>query len=336
MSDGLEINPTTGEASFVALRNPGWHGLGHVITEPASRQENMDKAKLSGWNVRLESVNDRFPDYNFYQDHNIVVRDNPFGNGVDVLGRVGGRYVILSNEDMFAFCDELLFGMGTWETMGSINGGTKVFGCMTLDMPDIVIDPQGAADVVKQYLMCSSAHDGTGSQLFGFTPVRLECQNTLNIAVRGLKTKVAIKHTPGAKVKRQDAQRILGISLAMSDALSQEANLLFQTECTNQQFDDIIRSAYPEPDAAEDGKASVTKWETKRDLIWDIYNGPTNTKIKGTAWGAFNALTERLDWHRAARKGDTENVFAAASGFDDVITKEKESLFYVVRDALVG
>jgi hypothetical protein len=56
--------------------------------------------------------------------------------------------------------------------------------------------------------------------------------------------------------------------------------------------------------------------------------------IAGTAWGAFNALTERLDWHRTARNGNTEANLAAASGFDSTINTEKNRLLTVVRNVL--
>jgi hypothetical protein len=52
--------------------------------------------------------------------------------------------------------------------------------------------------------------------------------------------------------------------------------------------------------------------------------------IAGTAWGAFNALTERLDWYRTARGGSNESILAAASGFDPVTTAEKNRLMNLV------
>lgn len=338
MSDGLEINPNTGEASFVSLRQPGWHSLGTVVDEALPLDENMEIAKLNRWNIGLVDVADGFPDLNFYKTKQLVVRDNPFTPGErDVLGVVGGRYTVFSNEELFRFCEELLHGAGTWETLGSILGGTKVFGCMTLDQdqfPDIVIDPQGAADAVKNYLMCSGAHDGTGSVLFGFTPTRVVCQNTLNIAVNGLKTKYSIKHTPGASAKREDAKRILGISLKGVEAWGAEANAMYQQSITDQQFYDLIGAVYTEPEADAE-KGAHKKWENKVDALMSIYTGQTCTTIRGTAWGAFNAMTEHLDWGRKPRKGVDENVMIAAAGMDDVVTKAKEEIFYAVKDLLL-
>jgi hypothetical protein len=56
--------------------------------------------------------------------------------------------------------------------------------------------------------------------------------------------------------------------------------------------------------------------------------------IAGTAWGAFNALTERLDWYRSARGENTENMLIGASGFDPAINAEKNRLLKVVQDVM--
>jgi hypothetical protein len=61
-------------------------------------------------------------------------------------------------------------------------------------------------------------------------------------------------------------------------------------------------------------------------VLNDIYFGDTCENIRGTAWGAYNALTERLDWYRNPRKGQTESVLSAASGFDAATNSEKNSL----------
>ena len=79
-------------------------------------------------------------------------------------------------------------------------------------------------------------------------------------------------------------------------------------------------------------KPNFKKWETKVDLIEEIYGSDTTNMISGTAWGAFNALTERLDWFRKGRgeRGE-ENVLAAASGFDPVTNAEKGKILAAVK-----
>jgi hypothetical protein len=54
--------------------------------------------------------------------------------------------------------------------------------------------------------------------------------------------------------------------------------------------------------------------------------------IKDTAWGAYNTLTERLDWYRNPRGGNAESVLAAASGFDAATNAEKNRLLGIVKE----
>jgi len=107
---------------------------------------------------------------------------------------------------------------------------------------------------------------------------------------------------------------------------------MIQKEITAQDFNNIILAAYPKPD--KDTKGAIKKWENKVDTINDIYTGEFNGMIANTAWGAFNALTERLDWYRSARGGNNESILAAASGFDPSITAEKNRLLTIVRNTM--
>jgi hypothetical protein len=63
------------------------------------------------------------------------------------------------------------------------------------------------------------------------------------------------------------------------------------------------------------------------------HNSPTNANIKGTKWGVFNTLTERLDYFRSSRKSNTESKWASASGFDPIITAEKNKILQIVKSA---
>jgi len=60
-------------------------------------------------------------------------------------------------------------------------------------------------------------------------------------------------------------------------------------------------------------------------LLDELYNAPHNANIRNTAWGVVNTLTERLDYHRTARKGG-DSLMAGASGFDPVVTAEKNKI----------
>ena len=332
-----ELETQNGVASFASFREPAWHGLGTVFTEEKNTAEMLAAANLNNWNVRLVDV--EIPNtLTSDKSYQYVVRTNPTDKlQVDVLGVVGERYHVLQNEELFSFGDNILDGGGRWETAGSIRGGRVVFGSLALER-ETVLDPSGVADKVKTYLLINTSHDGSIAIQASITPVRVVCANTLNLALGSKRGKNAIKqsfkirHTQTANGKVQIARETLGLANKYMDEFDRLANAMIQKEITAQQFNDIVLAAYPKPD--KDSKGAVKKWENKIDVINDIYTGEFNGMIAGNAWGALNALTERLDWHRSARGGNNESLLAAASGFDASINAEKNRLLGIVKNTL--
>jgi phage/plasmid-like protein (TIGR03299 family) len=332
-----ELETQNGVASFASFREPAWHNLGTVFDTEKNTNEMLVAANLNNWNVRLEDleipsslVSDKSYQY--------VVRTNPTDKTqTDVLGIVGERYVPLQNEDLFSFGDNILDGGGRWETAGSIRGGRVVFGSLALER-ETVLDPNGVADVVKTYLLINTSHDGSIAIQASITPVRVVCANTLNVALNrtrkkdGVKQSFKIRHTQTAEGKITVARQALGMANSYMDEFDKMAHAMIAKEISAKDFNDIILAAYPKPDL--DTKGAVKKWENKVDMINDIYTGEFNGMISGNAWGAFNALTERLDWYRSARGGNSESMFAAASGFDPAINAEKNRLLSIVQNTL--
>ena len=332
-----DIETQNGVASFASFREPAWHGLGTVFTEEKTTSEMLAAANLSNWNVRLEDmpIPAHLTSDKAYQ---YVLRTNPTDSTqTDVLGVVGERYVPLQNEDLFSFGDNILDGGGRWETAGSLKGGRQVFGSLALER-ETVLDPNGVADVVKTYLLINTSHDGSIAIQASITPVRVVCANTLNLALNstkkknGVKQSFKIRHTQTAEGKIAIARETLGMANKYMDEFDLMAKAMIESEVNAKTFNDIILAAYPKPE--KDSKGAFKKWENKVDMINDIYTGQFNGMIAGNAWGAFNALTERLDWYRSARGGSNESILAAASGFDPAITAEKNRLLKVVRNTM--
>ena len=329
MADNIEVFED-GTAAFASFREPAWHKLGEVFHDVKSTREMLVASKTADWNVRCEPI-PLADNYTMTTPSFLVVRDHPFDKHPDVLATVGGRYVPVQNEDLFAFADNILAEHEDvrWETAGSIKNGRVVFGSLALDR-EIVLDPNGVSDKVNTYLLVNTSHDGSVSVQASVTPVRVVCQNTLNIALRGAKQTYKIRHTQAVDGRIAAAREALGLAYKYLDKFESEAQAMIQTEITKAQFNEIVNLAYPMPE--KDSKGSMKKWETKVDLIDTIYSGDTNYMIAGTAWGALNALTERLDWFRKSRGGNDENIFAAASGFDPVTNVEKNRLRSIVME----
>lgn len=329
------LEELNGEVAFALRGAPAWHNLANRIfseDEEVSTQLMLDEAKLSNWDVRLSPVAEHTPEnWRDSSGAQFVLRNNPFDGGTDVLSVVGSRYKVVQNEELFSFADNILDGdtRCKWESAGSLKNGKVVFGSLTVPRT-MVLDPQGSNDKTELYLIVWTSHDGSVAVQAAITPVRVVCQNTLNLAMKSAKQSFKIRHTQTAEGKIQVARETLGLTFGYFDEFEKQAQELFKKEINDKQFYDLVRNLYPKPE--KDAKGALKKWENKVMLIDDLYfNSPTNSNVKGTAWGALNALTERLDYYRTARKGNSDSVMAGASGFDPIITAEKNKILAAVK-----
>jgi phage/plasmid-like protein (TIGR03299 family) len=321
MAHELEINGS--EVAFALRGEPAWHGLANVLFDKdqhVTTSEMLESAKLNNWNVRLESL--AMPEgYRDTTASKLVVRDNPFDEGIDVLAVVGDRYKAVQNEELFAFGDGILDGGATWESAGSIKGGRVVFGSLVVPR-EFVIDPEGANDKTVTYLLVHTSHDGSTAVQANITPVRVVCQNTLNMAIADSKQSFKIRHTTTVGGRIEQARQVLGLTFDHMDNFELMAKALYESAMTDAEFDKIIKNIYPEPETGS-AKVAQTRYNDKVDLLQALWSeSPTNTTIKNTAWGALNTLTERIDYFRTG-KNDGEALIGAASGFDPVVNSEK-------------
>ena len=314
--------------SFASLREPAWHGLGTVFQDELNTNQMLQVAGLANWNVRLEPVNVPGVD----PDRHALpcfatVRDNPIDGQADVLGFVGGRYKVLQLEDLFSFGDELLSGGGRWETAGSLKGGRVAFGSLSVKR-ETVLDPQGVADRIEQFLVVATSFDGSTAVTAANTPVRVVCANTLNLALGGAKQSFKIRHTQTLDGKLAAAREALAMADTYMTEFDHAARQLFETPINAKETEDLIQKVYPRP-GKEDSKAAHTRWDNKRIAIDEILQSETSLGVKDSVWGVFNALTENLDWNRASRGGKVEPKLAAAAGFDPVANAERNRIYSI-------
>jgi phage/plasmid-like protein (TIGR03299 family) len=329
-----DIEIIEGQASFASLREPGWHQLGTVFTKPATVGEIMRMANLDGWNVRTIEI--EAPDFNMNDaQYFFVVRDNPVLDQVDVLSISGKRYTPFQNEAMFNIGNDLVTGgVGRWETAGSLKGGRVVFASISIDR-EVVLDPSGANDVIKNYLMLAASHDGTLAVTAANTPVRVVCSNTLNWALSGAKQTFSFRHTQTAGAKAAYVTKAIANAHGYIDRFEGVARQLINAKLTEKQWNDVLLAAYPKPEEKEEGKANraMTMWTKKFDNLNSLRTAETNSMWDGTAWGALQVLTEDLDWFRTGR-GDNaaENLAAARSGFDPAVNATRNKFLSIVSE----
>ncbi len=120
-----------------------------------------------------------------------------------VLGVVSDRYQVVQNGEAFAFTDELLGEGVRYETAGSLQDGKRTFILARLPERFII-----AGDEIEPYFVIMNSHDGSCSIKAAMTPVRVVCQNTLNMALHTARAWMT-KHTSNIMGRIDDARMTL-------------------------------------------------------------------------------------------------------------------------------
>ena len=166
--------PANVETMFYVREKP-WHGLGTEVSEaPAS----LDALVYAGLDWRVEQKEVYTEDGTPIPGYKVNVRSTDHA----ALGIVSDRYKVVQNEAAFQFTDDLLGEGVTYETAGALQGGRKVW--LLARMPQRYVI---AGDEITPYMVFMNSHDGSSGVKVAMTPIRVVCQNTLNLALDSAK-----------------------------------------------------------------------------------------------------------------------------------------------------
>lgn len=304
--DGIDTTATQ-QGAFYSHNEVPWWSLGTLtgtVTDEALGSADAIVAAGLAWDVEKRPVFFGATDESVMgtgkvADQFAVVRTDTEA-ALSIVGKVWSPF---QNRDMFRFLADLIAnGQITFETAGSLDGGRKVFASMFLPN-DIVLDADGAADVIKPYVLAINYH-GNGSFLAATTPLRVECANTARWAVEGAISKWTVRHTVNALDRYEEARKSLGLSISYYDRYAAEGEKMLQTTMSAAEFDRFIEWMFPIDSDATNRQRNAA--EGKRDKVRELHDtAPTTTKIRGSVWGAEQAAVEWLDFHSQVKPGRT-------------------------------
>lgn len=280
--------------TMFSVREKPWHGLGTIIQEAVNSEEALHLAGLD-WEVKQSPV--------LYNGKATGHQFNVRSSDDSVLGVVGTRYKPVQNAEAFAFTDELIGGDVRYETAGSLANGKRVW--MLAKMPDTrVLD-----DVVEPYLCLTNGHDGFSSMKVCMTPVRVVCQNTLNMALNTAKRTWNVRHSGNIGSKLAEAQHTLGLAQDYMKSFAKEAEELYEIKVAPKDFKVLTETLFPIT-AEMSNRKSESQYLLQCQLkeAWDMDD---LGNIRGTGWGFMNAISDMTTHRLPARKTENyqENMF---------------------------
>jgi len=297
----------TVEAAY-ALK-PAWHGLGTVLSDtPFSDQ--MKLAANLDWLVNQEQLYIHRVEEKDGEKKVIHVEVSDFvantrGDNGNVLGIVTSKYKVVQNSEAFDFVDGLWQdGLIKYEAAGSLKGGKSVW--LLARMPAHFHEISDI-DRLEEYILFTTAHDGTRAVQIVPTSVRVVCQNTLNLAMGTKKNRaISIQHKGNVMDKLDDARKAILTVRKQFDTFYAQADEMVKVEVDIEQMRAFANMLLPN----EKGKANTRRIKARASIMRAFTDGPQNLPgVRGTAWAAFNAMTQYID-HEKGYKGKNTDAKA--------------------------
>ena len=286
------------ETMFYVRQTP-WHGLGVKVAEAPTSKDALWLAGLD-WNVVQEEI--------YTENANPVTGFKANVRDIDkkVLGVVTDRYKVVQNSEAFAFTDSLLGEGVRYETAGSLQGGRRVWLLARLPQEYII-----EGERISPYLVFSNTHDGSGAVKVAVTPIRVVCNNTLNLALNTAKRSWSIIHTGNITDKMEEAKNTLFMASDYMDKLGKEFKNLRRKKLTDKQVLGYINTLLP----VEDGASSQQKKNILRlqdNLKIRYFDAPDLKDVGNNAYRFLNAAADWAGHEEPLRKtaGYKEQLFA--------------------------
>jgi len=214
-----------------------------------------------------------------------------------VLGIVGRQFTALQNREAFNWLDTLLGGACIPSTAGYLHGGRRVWVSAKMAEQTKLLD-----DPVDTYIFISNSHDGSGALQVGTTPIRIVCQNTLNLACATASRSWTARHYSGLSDKMAEAARALELTNTYMAALQAQAEIMAAIKVTPKTWDALVATLFPEPKKGTDRRKDTVN--ERRVALTEALNVDDLANYRGTAWGAINAVADYVDHANVKRESD--------------------------------
>lgn len=285
------------ETMFYVRETP-WHGLGTKVMNAPDSREALVVAGLN-WNVIQEPI---------YTTGNEPIKGykaNIRDSDRKVLGVVTDRYKVVQNSEAFAFTDELLGHGVRYETAGSLQDGKKVW--LLAHMPHEYII---SGERISPYLLFSNTHDGSGAVRVALTPIRVVCNNTLNLALSTANRSWSMIHTGNIRSKMQEASDALFKAESYMDELGKEFEQLRMHKMSEKEVLDYIEILLPIDDGSTPQQVKNMK-RLQEDMKMRYFDAPDLKDLGNNAYRFINAVSDFATHAKPLRKTANykENLF---------------------------
>lgn len=304
--------PANVETMFYVRVAP-WHGLGVRVESALSSRDALIQSGLD-WKVVqrpiMTNAYDPIPGYKA----NIRDTDNR------ILGVVTDRYKVVQNSEAFAFTDALLGEGIKYETAGALQDGKKIW--ILAKLPDKYIIE---GEQIDPYLVFSSSHDGSGAIKVAMTPIRVVCQNTLNVALSSAKRIWSTIHVGDLAAKMDEAHNTLLLAEKYMGKLGTEVSKLSKIRLSDAKVMEYIDMLLPMDEQPTDTHRKNIR-RIREDLKIRYFDAPDLEHVGKNAYRFLCAVSDFATHAKPLRETANyrENMFAKTMEGNPLIDKAYE------------
>lgn len=297
------------ETMFYTREKP-WHGLGVKVARALSSKEALQASGLD-WQVEQKDI---------YTDSGILIsgyKANVRNSDHKVLGIVSDRYKVVQNEEAFAFTDKLLGEGVRYETAGSLNEGRKVWVLARMPREYIML-----GDRISPYMVFSNTHDGSGAIRVAMTPIRVVCNNTLNLALATATRSWSAMHTSRVQDRIREAENTLFMAESYMDMLGKEFEKLNKIKLSDIKVMSAINDLLPVNESMSDlQKNNVEK--LREDMKARYFEAPDLKQFSHNGYRFVNAVSDFATHSKPLRESSNykENLFMKVMDGSSMIDK---------------
>lgn len=287
------------EMAFMGSRQKIWHGLGSEVPATATFDEWRTLAGMD-WEVFESAVSfNAYGEDFIFPDKKVLFRSDTKAP----LSIVGDGFKIVQPNQILEFFRDLCENNNMeLSTAGVLFGGKRFWALAKLGKDAEIVD----GDVIRGYLLLTTAVDGTLATTAKFVSERVVCSNTLTIAMNE-DTKNFARVVHSATWDATQVKIDLGLVDSAWDKFITNMRDLTQVAMNDYDVKDYFQAKFynPKVPATDQTWGAVKK---VNDLMSLYKTGNGSEFSYGTAWGVVNAVTD-LYTHGNGRKKDPSKKF---------------------------
>lgn len=297
------LNIVNGKASMAYTGDKPWHELGTHVDHAMTAAEALEASNLD-WKVEKHPIFYRRPDTEEMvevEGKNAIVRMDTY----QALGVVGKRYHPLQNGEALSLFDAIVGEkLAVYHTIGALGKGEKIW--LLAKLPGSVwITPE---DNIDKYVMLTNSHDGSSAIQITVTPIRVVCQNTLNIALESTTDRMSkVRHTMNLGKGIEEIRDQLGMVNRYYRLFQEAGQFLVAKQATTNLIEEVFSNLGLSKDKASE---STRTKNIRNDILERFEKGMGNDlpTIKGSIWAFINGLSEHVDYGRGSDRGRTKSI----------------------------